>query len=315
MTQSRCARFVVLIVIVSFLAGCSEPQGVIGSPDGRARSWMLREATSENLMYVADPATGGVLVYSYKPPRYKFVGFLQGLSEPDGECVDKAQHIYIANSSPGGSKAVFEFAHGGTDPIRILGAGGYPVACAVDPTTGNLAVLAFNGNSFLDVFKKARGKPTVYTDDDILMFACAYDAKGNLFIGGQVVSGNLQLVELPNGSSIFRNITLNQSFSFLAGIQWDGKHIAIGDAAQAVIYRFSIAGNAGTKVGATPLDGSSTLGQFFITSNRVIAPSSPFDSGGYLKIYPYPTGGTGKRSLSNFSTPVSVVISHGQTGE
>jgi hypothetical protein len=40
------------------------------------KSWMLPEAQNEDLLYIADPGTGGVIVYTYEPPRYKFVGFL-----------------------------------------------------------------------------------------------------------------------------------------------------------------------------------------------------------------------------------------------
>jgi hypothetical protein len=276
------------------------------------RSWMLAEARNENLMYVADPATGGVLVYSYRPARYKFVGFLLGLSEPTGECVDKAQHIYVANNSAGGSEAVFEYAHGRMHPIRILGPEGFPESCSVDSTTGNLAIVAFNeaGESYVALFRKARGKPIIYTGSSFSMFECAYDAKGNLFVVGAVVSGQLQLAELPKGRSRFENITLNQSFIYPGGIQRDGKYMAIADAVQAVIYRFAIAGSVGTKVGSTPLDGSNTVGQFFIAGSRVIAPSAPQGSSGYVKVYDYPAGGGAKRTLSNFSSPVAVVVSY-----
>lgn len=117
-------------------------------------------------------------------------------------CVDSKQNIYVTDDSVGGAEAVFEYAHGGTVPIRIFGVGGYPEDCAIDPTTGDLAVtvFVFNGE-FVAIFRKARGKPSVYTDTGFgFMNACTYDSNGNLFVDGNVVSGKLQFIELPKAA-------------------------------------------------------------------------------------------------------------------
>jgi hypothetical protein len=309
----------------AMLAGCGGSQPPIGAPSAlskaraitvqavRGKSWMLPEAKSENLMYTSDVGMEGVLVYAYRRPGYKYVGFLLGLAAPNGECVDKAQNIYVAESSVGGGGAVFEYRHGGTTPIKILGVDGFAQSCAVDLTTGNLAVIAYNGGrGLLSLFKKARGKPVVYTDNGFDMYACAYDPKGDLFIDGDL-SDNVQIDEMPQGSTQFENIALNQTPSTVGSIQWAGKHLAVGDAYEPIIDRFDIAGTKGTEVGSTPLNDSSPfIGQFFIAADRVIVPTEPEDYGGYLKIYDYPAGGKANRTLSNFSLPVAVVISYAQ---
>ncbi|HEY6325362.1 MAG TPA: hypothetical protein VIW73_02455 [Candidatus Cybelea sp.] len=318
------ARYAVSIgVAVPLLAGCGGSQPVSGAPGAvpssravstdadRGDSRMLSEAKSENLMYISDPATGGVLVYSYTPPRYRFIGFLLGLAQPAGMCVDSRQNVYVTNGSFAGSQAVFEYAHGGTTPIRILGAGGYPVDCAVDPATGNLAVIAFGARQgdFVAIFEKARGKPRIYPDTNFGVRSCTYDLHGNFFMDGAVVSGKLQFAELPRGSSRFRNIALDQTFVSGAGVQWHG-NMAVGDAYQDVIYQFHITGRSGTEVGSTPVNGSNTAGDFLIAGHSVIVPSGPQFGGGFVKIYNYPAGGNARRTLSNFTTPVAMVISY-----
>jgi hypothetical protein len=327
MKSRELSRFALSVcVAIVMLAGCGGSQPPIGSPGAmqqtsaiathaeRGKSWMLPEAKSENLMYVSDVGMEGVLVYAYRRPRYKYVGFLLGLAAPEGECVDEAQNIYVAESSVNGGGAVFEYRHGGTTPIKILGVDGFAQGCAVDLTTGNLAVIAYNGlRGVLSLFKKARGKPVVYTDNGFDMYACAYDPKGDLFIDGVDPSDNVQIDEMPQGSTQFENIALNQTPSTVGSIQWASKRLAVGDAYEPIIYRFDIAGTKGTEVGSTPLnDSSAIIGQFFIAADRVIVPTEPEDYGGYLKIYHYPAGGNAHRTLSNFSLPVAVVISYAQ---
>ena len=85
---------------IAFLAGCGGSQPPIGAPGAvsqdrpiathaaRGGSWMLPEAKSEDLLYVADYGSG-VFVYSFRPSRIKFVGFLSSPEDAEGECVDK----------------------------------------------------------------------------------------------------------------------------------------------------------------------------------------------------------------------------------
>src|ERR1700729_3013592 len=81
----------------ALLAGCGGSQPPIGAPGAmqqtstlatraaHGKSWMLPEAKSEDLLYIADPGSGGVIVYRY--PRLKFVGMLTGPPAPLAECV------------------------------------------------------------------------------------------------------------------------------------------------------------------------------------------------------------------------------------
>jgi hypothetical protein len=271
---------------------------------------MSPEAKSEDLLYVSD-YQNGVIVFSYAPPRLKYVGFLSEPQWGEGECVDKAQDVFIVGSV----YEIVEYAHGGTTPKAILtDPFALPLNCSVDPTTGNLAVVGypdvFHKNYGAAIFKKARGKATLYQDAGFAAFACTYDNRGNLFLDGTLTS-NAAIAELPKGSGTFTNIPLDQSFNAVGGIQWDGRYLAVGDYYNAVIYQFETSGSSAVEVGSTPLAGSGTVLQFFIDRGRVVVPSTFQNYSGFVKIYDYPAGGASKRTR-DIGSPNGAVVSRAQ---
>ncbi|MGA8575787.1 MAG: hypothetical protein WB609_08935 [Candidatus Cybelea sp.] len=304
---------------LSLSKGQSDTQPPIGAPSAmrqsraiathaeRSRSWMLPEAKSEDLLYVSD-YQNGVIVLSYTPPRLKYVGFLSEPQWGEGECVDKAQNVFITGSA----YDIVEYAHGATTPKAILtDPFALPLSCSVDPTTGNLAVVGYPDQFHkiygAAIFKKARGKPTLYEDTGFAAFACTYDNEGNLFLDGSLTS-SVAIAKLQKGSSTFTNIPLEQSFNAVGGIQWDGQYVAVGDYYNAVIYEFEINGSSATKVGSTPLGGSGTVLQFFIDRGRVIVPSTFQNYSGFVKIFDYPAGGAAKRT-HDVGSPNGTVVS------
>ncbi len=314
-----------IVAATALLAGCGGSQPPIGAPGAlpqsraiathaeHGRSTTMQDIKTQNLLYVADYSVG-VIVYTYLPSHMKYVGLLSGPSYPRGECVDKAQNVWVTN----GDYSILKYAHGGTNPIAILSDPiAIPEGCAVDPTTGNLAAVGAgeNGIGQVAVYKKGRGRPAIYHDPSFGdMFSCGYDNNGNLFIDGMVVRGSLRFTELPKGSGTFNSITLDQSFfgEWGGGVQWDGRYVVVGDLLKAVVYQFDIDGSAGTEVSSTPLDGSGTVSEFFIDGGRIIAPSSFPARAGFVKIYNYPAGGSAEKTLHNFSSPDGVVVSLGR---
>ena len=268
-------------------------------PDQR-KSWMAPDAKEQNLLYISDAGTFYVDVYSY--PKGALVGQLTGLDgEPHGLGVDKAGDVFIPL---GGGQEVVEYAHGGTSPINTLSDPGYyPWDCAVDPTTGSLAVMnkrrqsSYGGDVL--IYKNASGSPTVYTDPELPSPSFAtYDDKGNLFVAGQDPGGQYAFAELPKGKKTFTNITLNVSIEAPGGIQWDGTYVAVVDqqASPSVIYHFTISGSNGTEVGSTTLTRSDDLQQFWIQGGSVISPQ-----GTVVYFYDYPAGGEPIHTIYNGS--------------
>jgi hypothetical protein len=307
----------------ALLAGCGQSLPGQTRPE-TGQAWMATGGSGENLLYVSDPGSNGVFVYwlQPRPAKLKLVGFLNAALYPRGECVDKAQNVYITdgNGPVTGLHEIFEYAHGGTTPIAALrDPAGEPSSCAVDPNTGNLAVTtsAFQYREEIAVFTQGRGKPKLYSDSQFLGFSfCAYDDKSNLFVNGSSHSST-EFAELPAGGHKLRAITLNESFKGPGGIQWDGKHLAIGDSGAGVVYRFNVSGSAGTEVGSTQLGRTMTINQFYIEpsnfgqgTRKLIDPVMRDQSGpGSVHFFDYPSGGRSTRKLPRFSTPYAVVVS------
>jgi hypothetical protein len=275
------------------------------------KSWIEPSAKKGNLLYVSDQGTGDVEIYSY--PSGHLRGVITGFGYPVGLCSDQNGDVYVDDLN---SSSVPEYAHGGTSPIKTLPDTGYnPVGCSVDPTTGNLAVTNWptsQNQGSIAIYAGASGSPTFYSDPLISLFLfCGYDPKGNLFTDGTNSSDRFQFAELPRASATLKNISLSQSFSFPGGVQWDGKHVAIGDAGATptVIYQFAVNRHGAVEVGATSLTGTTTVYQFWKQGSKVIAPDwSNADVG----IYGYPGGGSAVRTINGLSHPNGSTISKAQ---
>ncbi len=165
MHLQRLSRYAAaLCVAATMLAGCGGSQPLIGNPgaapQGRAitqqaaqgKSWMLPEAKRDDLLYATDNA-GFVHVFSY--PAGKEVGTIVVAGDPLGACVDRAGNVWVARFR---MTSVVEYAHGGTSPIGDVGTyPNNPWGCAVDPTTGNLAVTTTEGSHRR--LRKRSGRP------------------------------------------------------------------------------------------------------------------------------------------------------------
>lgn len=288
--------------------GSNRGENASASALGGRHSWMAPDAKKNQLLYISDVAASAVYVYSY--PYYKLKGTLTLSSPPEGECVDKAADVFVAQPNGG---TIVEYAHGGALPIATLSDPGYmPVNCAIDPKTGDLAVANYTtgsgGQGNIALYAGAKGNPVAYYADPLIqvMFFCGYDNAGNLFVDGQKLGSGFVLAELPNGATSFQNIAVKQHFVRPGGIQWDGKHLAVGDLGTSVIYQFSISGKKATEAGSTPLVGGGEIPQFWIAQPKVIGPDN---TNADVGIWNYPAGGAAVKLLKNFSAPSGAAIS------
>lgn len=294
----------------ALLTSCGELQPAVSTTAPQSRmpatgvirrgSWMLPEAKGETLLYVSDPHRRKVFVYSY--PQGKLVGMLEGFGTPQQECVDVSGDVWVTDFA---RLQVLEYAHGGTAPIRILrDAAGFPVGCAVDPRSGNLAVTNWTnpkyGRGNVAIYVKASGSPAKYKDDSLYnLWACTYDDRGNLFVDGP--NGVWILAVLRQGSGSLQNVKLNQGFVAPGAVQWDGKYVAIGDERDgssdwSLIYRVRVdAGNRGTIVRSIQLVGSDIVIQFWKHGRMVVGANC---RGHDVGIWNYPSGGNATKVIS-----------------
>jgi hypothetical protein len=276
-------------------------------------SWMASDATSQDLLYVT--SNNDVNVYSY--PAGKTKGVLTGFNSPVGDCVDRSGNVFITNQMPA---VIYEYKHGGTKRIATLKVDSDdvgPVGCAVDPSTGNLAVTGFSHGA--DIFKGARGTPTFYKDKNFYaMQFCAYDDKGNLFVSGNATMKRTAVAELSNGSAKFTELTLTTPVAHDAGIQWTGRRLAVGGffpikSDHPVIYRYDIVGQTGTETGMTPLGSPAYESfQFLIDGATVVVPNwaktgnHPYS----VLFYSFPKGGAPQLQIEqHVAYPRGVVVS------
>jgi hypothetical protein len=266
---------------------------------------MLPEARGRNLLYISKPFYPGARdVYVYTYPGAKLVGLLGGLGEPEGECVDKAGNVFIADVS-----SVYEYAHGDTSPIAIINSPDGAGACSIDLTSEKLAATSGTGSGAavsIFGFKPQRGWrfPKILSVPGMAEASfCGYDNKGNLFVDGVSSSHAFVIAELPRGDDSFTKITLNQSITAPGQVQWDGKHLAVGDSgvSPSIIYRFSIEGSSGIEVGSATLGGSKAVEQFWIQGNTVIGPDYDFASTTGVGFWPYPRGGNVKQTITLYN--------------
>jgi hypothetical protein len=310
-------KFTRVLGLVSFLAvslaGCGKPSalstGVAEAYQSRTAAtttkgvatWMLSEAQSEDLLYVSSSlGTSNWVVLALTYPQGKLVGTLTGFTQPKGICTDKKGNVFVANS---GQQNIIEYAHAGTKPIATLGnTGGYPIGCAVDPTTGNLAVAIENPT--VVVYKKARGFPTAYNDPEIGgFFYCTYDASGNLFADGQGRRVPAVIDELVRGGKTLRELSLNTTINAGGGIQWAGKYLVVEDPrgreehgadGPTSIDQFKIFGSTGVLVKTIELsDGKNdrnpgTGTEFWIEGSFIVSPRTRKHG---VDMWRYPAGG------------------------
>jgi hypothetical protein len=219
------------------IAGCSGPAQLpvprLALCDGGVA------ARSTDLLYVSDLGSNSVDYFTY--PALKAVGTLTGFGSVAGVCSNQAGNVFVVDEAG----PVVVYAHGGTKPIRKLQIRGAPYGCADDPVTGNLAVTNMSAVLYgtITIYTHAKGKGKIYEDYKVgTTDFCAYDGKGNLFIGGSNLSAQFVLLELPKGGRGFRTYSLTRMVKNAGGVQWDGKYVAISDRGAGVIYRTTTTG-------------------------------------------------------------------------
>lgn len=311
-------RYSIVLAALTLAAGCNgagvAPQTAAAQQRAFAptpRGWMAPDAKHRDLLYVSDLGTELVDVYSY--PEGKLKGTLSGFKAVHGGCVDAKGDVFITSS-----ERIYEFAHGGSKPIRTLIDAGYgPTGCSVDPTTGTLAVanigpISGSSGGNIAFYKHAKGTPAMHSDSAIFFdYDCAYDGHGNLYVTGGDVHGFFAFAEVAAGGASFANITLDQSIDVPGGVQWDGKHVAVEDQGAgyrgSTVYRFVISGSSGTKVGTTVLGGSSDVIQFWLDGKKLIGPN--IGSSPNVMFWKYPAGRSALKTITGFTEPVGVTVS------
>lgn len=262
-------------------------------------SWMSPQAKNDDLVYVTNTGSNSVTVYSVG--THKLEGMLTGINQPYGLCSDTQGNVWVVGW---GKNQMIKYAHAGTQALETLtvkdpNADLYD--CAVDPTTGDLAVTNWGPHNWYHgdvlIYPHGQGSPKTYVGAAVwFYFGCTYDDKGNLFVDGwdAYLNGYVGLGVLPKGGKSFQRINLIPSMQppMLGTVRWDGKYVAIGD--WEWVNEYVVKGSYAYLHGITNLTNHWPVGMFWIGvlngKNVIIAPDtaqSPND----VQYWNYPNGG------------------------
>ena len=334
---------VALTVTLTVLAGCgggstgfdfqSGTQTFDGATSAahphRERSWMAPDAQKQlSLLYISNAGSSSVTVYTYlNGGGLLLVGTLTGFSSLAGMCSDSAGDVWITDYR---ARKIFEYAHGGTTPIFTIGEHtGFPYDCAVDPTTGDLAVSHQHPNghyqAFGDVVVYPKGSrkgvahtisPYGFSD----VFFVAYDNMSNLYVDGTPCgywdcytgSEPAGLFTLVKNGSDFTPLTLSGATLYQPGaISWVSPTLLLGDQdfqdqGTSGAYKLFVSGSTATLVGSLSFDGTQQAGGFWRRAGRVIVPDR---TGNAVRVYNLSDGSLFSTLTTGISSPFGAVVS------
>lgn len=162
---------------------------------GAATSGAVKNAVSP-AVYIADPATNDVYVYS---PSGALTATLTGFKSPAGLAVDNVGNLYVADQA---NQVVKMFAPGGTTPMLTLDDSGfYPTGIVTDDAdnvyvanlcSGAAGVVSCTGNGSVFKFPKGSSAHTTVYDTSAIHapFYVAFEGVGKfLWVDGWTVEG------------------------------------------------------------------------------------------------------------------------------
>lgn len=282
-------------------------------------SWMEPSAKSASqLLYVSDLGTFDVYVYRF--PSLQLTGKLHGFGDPQGVCTDASGNVWIVDTQ---FAKVVEYAHGGTKPIAtVADPVGYPVGCAVDAGSGDLAVTnlyGFSGAGSVIVYKSAHGTPKVYANASIYSYYfAAYDGHGNLYVSGATTSGGYLLGVLSRGSRSVALVKIDGGKLYFPGtVAWVGATLALGDQRckgrmSSCFYELHVAGRSARITDKTPLHGSCDVVEAWVDATRIAGGDDAAycrNARSTVNIWPYPAGGNPSSSVRGPRIPIGAALS------
>jgi hypothetical protein len=261
------------------------------------------------VVIVSDSGTNEVQRYAY--PSGKLIGTLGGsFSEPQGECSDGKGHFWITNT---GDENIEEYSTNGTLLGSLNDSKNYPVGCAYDPKSGDLAVINIvttgDGPGSVAIYSKATGFPKLYALGGLqrVYFAAYAGSTGTLVADGETASSAVGFATLQGGKSKSLQLT-GATIQFPGGMGWSAKLnlMTVADQDGAAIYRFEPGGKV---VGKTALSNTGDIVSYGIFGKTLLTFADQTDEG--LGVFAFPSGKLEKFISfgTKFLEPIGIAIS------
>jgi hypothetical protein len=315
-------KFAVACTAVVVLAGCSNalqsqpPVTQALSLGSQAATPAKPGPNHSSLLYVSSATSYYVPMYNFKNGVVGSVYGVIPIAAAGGMCTNKAGNVWITSLNG----TVVEFAHGSTTPIRVIESDpGVPYACAVDPSSGNVAVSYDRPNTTggtlgsVQIFGKGNRNKTF--GGFAHAWFLAYDNKGNLFMdgspcgsGGCSSGGPPAIFELAKRGQSFQQLSLQgATLSQPTGIVWVNPTLLLADSEngsqEPVAYKVLVRASNATVVGTLPFSSAVAVGGLTVRAGSIVVP----DTQGNV-LLTYDLTGTLVSGFSS-SAPLSVVVS------
>jgi hypothetical protein len=289
------------------------PASISVRPDLRT-SWMEPNVKGA-LLYVADAGVNDVFVYSW--PALHLVGNLSGFKVPQGVCVDAKDNVWIANTA---RSQMVEFAHGGLKPIATLeDKGEYPVGCAIDGTTGDLAVTNIisraYGRGSLSIYKAAQGSAKTFSDPNFeKMYFNGYDGDGNIYVDGLDNNWLFAIVKF-DGKKFEPLAVSGATLNAPGAVVVKGSKIDVedqsGSSGYSVMYETTLKGSTLSVVATAEFtDSVDCVGTYIAGEAKHQHAICPDGGTPSIYVYDYPAGGYPTKSiLTGLNDPEGAAIS------
>lgn len=305
----RIAQFLTAGAAAAMLAACGAPAQTI--VPAQAPQGPMNAAKANELLYVVNRGRS-TEVEMLALPEGKRVGKLPNLGTPVNVCLGVSGNVWLMTYERGGGLRLDEFAHGGTTSIATLkvpqrGANG----CAVDATSGNLAVFSnkgISGGGEILVWKGAQGKPTAY-ETTFETVAGAYDNKGNLFFDGVSGSDPFSFGELPKNGATTHYVRVKHAAIEFGSVIWDGSYLAVeGALSPSRIYRLKVSNFTARVVQTIELETIPFQAWFWTDGTTLISTKKSHDNR-RIGLWSYAQGGAPSVVFKGFHNPAGLTVS------
>lgn len=226
------------------------------------RSWVAPDIRrAPRLLFITDAGTNDLYIFTM--PALALKATITGLNGPNGACADRSGNVWLANSD---ALELLQYSRSGALLNTLSDPTGSPIGCAVDPTTGNLAVTSFDAfgvSAQVLIYPNATYPPAQEFRNPALDFPFfpAYDPQGNLYVNGLDFSGHYILSEAAAGSDTLSTVNISGGTLYFPGmVQWNivASSLALGDqlcngSPSACIYSATVSGSTATITGTTQL--------------------------------------------------------------
>jgi WD40 repeat protein len=225
-----CGVAAIAVACSALRQGQDNIQPQIAARADRSGSWMAPAASEvKRLLYISD-GDATVDVYNYETG--KLVGQLIGFEKPLGQCVDGAGDIWISDYQ---AQTMNEYARGTTRVLKTLSSHYRPFGCSISPS-GDLAVSEgplTSENDVIQVWNDASGSPVTYEPQNPNCYdlsAPGYGEDGGLYAEGDFSTTSEYLLHVCKAipkTQRLEQVTFASAIHGLAGVMWDGRHIAV----------------------------------------------------------------------------------------